>query len=256
MKLELNLRGSGLTFTDSPDGNEHASRSFEMSGFEVNLRSTVTTTITTSTSTSTTATLTTTTETVSTSTLTITTTTVTSFPSVGFDSHADLKCESTGETSSGLTDATEDQCKLECWTSSTCVGFNYAAAGGDNCLLLTSFTSLSALTGTTCYLRVAAGMCPYTFQYAYYTNGAYCCKTNKEKDDGSGKSCDGSAMHADGTISMCCVTCPHHRFLIGSMFLPTASCLLSTAPRKATTSSFAQALPAPRICSSRVSRWF
>ncbi|CAE7551676.1 SSPO [Symbiodinium sp. CCMP2456] len=216
MKLEVRLRGSGLTFADTPDGSQHASRSLQLSGFEVNLRSTVTTTVTATMTTTHTETVTSTSTSATTSTITVTTTTLTSFPSVGFDSHADLKCASTGESSSGLTDATEDQCKLECWSSSTCIGFNYAAAGGgaDNCKLLASFTSLAAETGTTCYLRMATGMCPYQFQYAYYTNSAYCCKTNKEKDDGSGASCDGSAMHAGNTVSMCCegnnfIVCPN-----------------------------------------------
>ena len=205
MKLEVHLRGSGLGFSDTPDGNNHASRSIQLSGFEVNLRSTVTTTVTATTTTVTTETATTTSGTATSTTATITTTTVTSFPSVGFDSHAGLKCDSTAESSSNITDATADQCKLACWTSATCVGFNLAASG-DNCMLFTSFTSLTAETGKTCYLRMATGMCPYTFQYAYYYNGEYCCKTNKEKDDGSGQSCDGSAMHADSTVSMCCVT--------------------------------------------------
>jgi len=216
MKLEVRLRGSGLTFADSPDGSQHASRSLQLSGFEVNLRSTVTTTVTATTTTTHTETATTTSSSATTSTITVTTTTLTSFPSVGFDSHADLKCASTGESSSGLTDATEDQCKLACWSSSTCIGFNYAAAGGgaDNCKLLASLTSLAAETGTTCYLRMATGMCPYQFQFAFYANSAYCCKTNKEKDDGSGASCDGSALHAGNTVSMCCegnnfIVCPN-----------------------------------------------
>jgi len=47
--------------------------------------------------------------------------------------------------------------------------------------------------------------CPSTHRYAYFTNNAYCCKTNKEKVyTPQGKACDGSSMHADDTTSLCC----------------------------------------------------
>ncbi|CAJ1430242.1 unnamed protein product, partial [Effrenium voratum] len=206
MKLEIHLRGSGLDFDGAPDGASHATRSFEFSGFEVNLRHSVTTTSVTATVTSTTKSRTQTTTTVSTSTITATTTTVTAYPSVAFDELSGYTCSDT-PTSSGLTSATLDACKLACFSSSTCKGFVYTATGGsvtDNCQLLATVASVSTSSTETCYLRVAQGMCPYSYQYAFYVNSDYCCKTNKEKDDGSGASCDGSALHASGTVSMCC----------------------------------------------------
>lgn len=44
------------------------------------------------------------------------------------------------------------------------------------------------------------------FPYAFHSNSDYCCATNNEKNDGTGASCDGSSLHADGTVSMCCDT--------------------------------------------------
>jgi len=50
--------------------------------------------------------------------------------------------------------------------------------------------------------RMTTVSCPSTHPYAYHTNNAYCCKTNKEKvHTPQGEACDGSALHAG---SLCC----------------------------------------------------
>lgn len=46
------------------------------------------------------------------------------------------------------------------------------------------------------------------FPYAFHVNSGYCCATNTEKNDGTDATCDGSALHADGVLSMCCDTSP------------------------------------------------
>ena len=42
------------------------------------------------------------------------------------------------------------------------------------------------------------------YPYAFGAYSHHCCATDKEKDDGSGESCDGSSLHANAVVSTCC----------------------------------------------------
>ena len=117
-KLEIHLRGSGLDFDGTPSSD--VDRCFDFTGYEVNLRHSVTTTSSTITATSTSQTTTSGTTTAVTATSTVTTTTVTAYPSVAFNELVGNTCSDT-KTSSGLTSATLDQCKLQCFIDSTCL---------------------------------------------------------------------------------------------------------------------------------------
>ena len=48
--------------------------------------------------------------------------------------------------------------------------------------------------------------CPSSHPFAYHSNNAHCCKTNKEKLNpaAAAGTCDGSALHAGGVHSTCC----------------------------------------------------
>ena len=95
-------------------------RCFEFSGYEVNLRHSFTTTSSTTSVTSTSQTATSGTSTVTSTTSSVTTTTVTAYPSVAFNELAGNTCDDT-KTSSGLSSATIDECKLQCFIDSTCL---------------------------------------------------------------------------------------------------------------------------------------
>ena len=112
------MRGSGLDFDGTPSSD--ASRCFDFTGYEVNLRHSVTTTSTTITATSTSRTTTSGTTTSTRTTSTVTPTTVTAYPSVAFNELVGSTCSDT-QTSSGLTSATVDECKLQCFIDSTCL---------------------------------------------------------------------------------------------------------------------------------------
>ena len=119
VKLELHLRKSGSDFDTTPSSD--VDRCFDFSGYEVNLRHSFTTTSSTTSVTSTSQTTTSGTSTVSSTTSSVTTTTVTAYPSVAFNELTGNTCDDT-KTSSGLSSATIDECKLQCFIDSTCLG--------------------------------------------------------------------------------------------------------------------------------------
>ncbi|CAK9014990.1 Transposon Ty1-PL Gag-Pol polyprotein [Durusdinium trenchii] len=115
-KLEIHLREADLDFNGTPSSNE--SRCFHFSGFEVNLRHSVTTTSSSITMTTTSKTATSSTASTATTTSSTVTVTVTAYPSVAFNEITGNTCED-DKTSSGLSSAQLDECKLACFIEST-----------------------------------------------------------------------------------------------------------------------------------------